>query len=69
MSDMTDPNYLLWARKRAAANAKLEGRELPEGYVRSDKVQGFLDLRASKGWCAPSLPEYGLGDSDGSGAV
>ena len=69
MTDMADPDYLLWAQKHAAASAKLEGRELPEDYVRPEKVQAFLDLRASKGWCAPSTPDYRLGDSDGSDAV
>lgn len=67
--ELDDSAFKEWAKKHAAANAKLEGRELPEDYVRSDKVQAFLDLRAAKGWCAPSLPEYGLEDSDGSDAV
>jgi hypothetical protein len=56
--DFSDPNYLLWAQQHAAANAKLEGRELPEGYVRSEKVEKFLELRAAKGWCAPSEVTY-----------
>lgn len=34
-----------WATKHAAANAKLEGRELPEGYIRSEQVQRFLETR------------------------
>jgi hypothetical protein len=56
--DFSDPNYLLWAQKHAVANAKLEGRELPQDYVRSEKVEEFLELRAAKGWCAPSETEY-----------
>lgn len=67
--DTGDPDYAAWARRNTAASAKLEDRELPQDYVRSAKVQAFLDLRASRGWCAPSTPEYGLGDSDGSDAV
>lgn len=66
---MTDPDYAAWAKKHAAANAKLEGRELPPDYVRSEKVQAFLELRAAKGWCAPSTPDYRLEDSDGPDAV
>ena len=31
-----------WARKHAAANAKLEGRELPDGYEQSQAVLAFL---------------------------
>ena len=27
------------------ASAKLEGREAPEGYVRSNAVQGYIDQR------------------------
>lgn len=53
-----DPNYIEWARRHAAANAKLEGRELPEDYVRSEKVEAFLELRAAKGWCAPGEVTY-----------
>jgi len=34
-----------WARRQTAASAKLEGRELPEDYVRSAEVQWFLDSR------------------------
>lgn len=34
-----------WARKHAAANAKLEGRELPDDFVRSVQVQQFLNMR------------------------
>ena len=55
---MTDPDYAAWAAKHAAANAKLEGRELPEGYVRSEAVEKFLEIRAAKGWCAPSEVTY-----------
>lgn len=66
--ELPDVDFQEWARKHAAANAKLEGRELPEDYVRPEKVQAFLDLRAAKGWCAPSATEYGLGDSGGSDA-
>jgi hypothetical protein len=58
VTDMADPNYLLWAQKHAAANAKLEGRELPEDYVRSEKVEKFLELRAAGGWCAASEVIY-----------
>jgi hypothetical protein len=35
-----------WAGKHAAANAKLEGRELPDGYVRPQRVLDFLATRA-----------------------
>jgi hypothetical protein len=56
--DMSDPNYLLWAQQHAVANAKLEGRELPEDYVRSEGVEKFLEMRAAKGWCAPSEVTY-----------
>lgn len=56
---MADPNYLLWAQQHAAANAKLEGRELPEDYVRPEKVEQFLaEVRAARGWCAPSEVTY-----------
>lgn len=55
---MTHPDYAAWAAKHAADNAKLEGRELPEDYVRPEKVQKFLDLRATEGWCAPSAVTY-----------
>ena len=34
-----------WARRQTLASAKLEGRELPADYVRSEKVQEFLDQR------------------------
>lgn len=34
-----------WARRHAAANAKLEGREVPDDYVRSEKVQQLLANR------------------------
>jgi hypothetical protein len=47
-----------WAKGQTAASAKLEGRELPEDYVRSEKVEQFLQLRAAKGRCAPSETEY-----------
>lgn len=47
-----------WAARHAVANAKVEGRELPEDYVRSEKVEKFLELRATKGWCAPSEVTY-----------
>lgn len=29
------------------ASAKLEGREVPEDYVRSDAVQGYIDQRGA----------------------
>lgn len=32
-------------RKMVKASAALEGRVVPEGFVRSDKVQKFLDSR------------------------
>lgn len=54
----TDPDYEAWARRQTAASAKLEGRELPEDYVRSEKVEKFLKLRAAKAWCAPSEVTY-----------
>jgi hypothetical protein len=56
---VTDPGYAAWAKKHAAASAKLEGRELPEGYVRSAAVEEFLELRAAGGWCAPGEVTYG----------
>lgn len=34
-----------FAAGSAATSAALEGRQLPEGYVRSDAVQQFLDQR------------------------
>jgi hypothetical protein len=34
-----------WARRQTAASAKLEGRELPADYVRSEKVEQFLANR------------------------
>jgi len=58
--ELDDADFKAWARKHAAANAKLEGRELPEGYVRSEKVEKFLELRAARGWCAPSGVIYDL---------
>lgn len=32
-----------WAAKHARDNAKLEGRELPQGYVRPPYVQEYLE--------------------------
>ena len=58
---MSDPNYLLWAQQHAKVNAKLESRELPEDYVRSEKVEKFLELRAARGWCAASEVTYDIG--------
>lgn len=34
-----------WARRQAAASAKLEGREVPDDYVRSVQAQMFLNAR------------------------
>jgi hypothetical protein len=52
-----------WARRQTEASAKLEGRELPEDYVRSEKVEQLLEQllerRAAGGWCAPSEVTYG----------
>lgn len=56
--ELDDSAFKEWATRHAAANAKLEGRELPEDYVRPEKVQKFLDLRAVTGWCAPSEVTY-----------
>ncbi len=32
-----------WARKAAAASARLERREVPEGHVRSREAEKFLE--------------------------
>lgn len=32
-----------WVHENTAASFRLEGRELPDGYVRSPKVQEFID--------------------------
>lgn len=50
-----------WAAKHAADNAKLEGRELPRDYVRSEQVQRFLDTRAPD----PSLGLRPVRSADG----
>lgn len=34
-----------WAAKHAADSAKLEGRELPDGFIRSVQAQQFLNMR------------------------
>lgn len=34
-----------WATRQAKASAKLEGRELPDGFVRSVQAQQFLNMR------------------------
>jgi hypothetical protein len=34
-----------WARRQTEASAKLEGRELPADYARSEKVEQFLANR------------------------
>jgi hypothetical protein len=34
-----------WARRQTAASAKLEGRELPDDYERSQEVLSFLASR------------------------
>lgn len=34
-----------WAAKHAAASAKLEGRELPDDFIRSMQAQQFLNMR------------------------
>ena len=34
-----------WALRQAKASAKLEGRELPDDFVRSVQVQQFLNMR------------------------
>lgn len=39
-----------WAAKHAAANAKLEGRELPKDYVRTVGVEEFLARRRLPDW-------------------
>lgn len=46
-----------WARKHAAANAKLEGRELPDDFVRSVQVQQFLNMRRGNRAVEPLLIE------------
>ncbi|HSJ75933.1 MAG TPA: hypothetical protein VK899_07120 [Gemmatimonadales bacterium] len=43
-----------WAKRHAAANAKLEGRELPADYVRPLGVEEFLARRRSPG--GPTRP-------------
>ena len=50
-----------WARKHAAANAKLEGHELPDDFVRSVQVQQFLNMRREGGLTRrPPDPSLGL---------
>lgn len=34
-----------WAHKHAAANAKLEGREVPDDFIRSVQAEQFLNMR------------------------
>jgi hypothetical protein len=47
-----DPNSneVVWdtVRGRAAVSAKLEGRVIPEGYVRPDEVEKFLAERGNE---------------------
>lgn len=38
-----------WAAKHAAANAKLEGRQLPDGFIRSVQAQQSLNMRKPGG--------------------
>lgn len=48
-----------WARRQAAASAKLEGREVPAGYVRPQRVLEYLEyVKRTKG-VAPD-PSLGL---------
>lgn len=58
--ELHDADFKAWAARNAAVSAKLEGRELPEGYVRSEKVKEFLELRAAGGWCAPGEVTYDI---------
>lgn len=37
-----------WAQRHAKANARLEGIELPEDYVCSEKAQQFLAMRSAQ---------------------
>lgn len=37
-----------WARRQTLASAKLEGRELPDDYIRSVQAQMFLNMRKAK---------------------
>lgn len=44
------------------ASAKLERREVPEGHVRSDAVQQYIDQQSARAWS--ELGDRGLLDRD-----
>jgi hypothetical protein len=46
-----------WARRQTAASAKLEGRELPDDFVRSVQAQQFLNMRSSRASSEAPLAE------------
>lgn len=53
-----------WAIRQTKASAKLEGRELPESYAPSEKLQEFFAKRHAErirtgGLSAPSESRYG----------